>query len=71
MVQATSEVSKAISQSDVALILKCKHWIDFQILATHAHTLTFNFMETEKIFQADACRGNEIIRLPVFFQTFQ
>lgn len=71
MVQATSEVSKAIGQSDVALILTCKHWIDFQILATHSHTLTFNIKETERIFQVDACRGSQIIRLPVFFQTFQ
>ena len=62
LVQPTSAVSNVIDQKDVSMILTCKHWIDFQNLASHAQTLTYNVKEVEKIFQVDACRGNQIIR---------
>jgi hypothetical protein len=44
-----------------SVILRCKQWEDFQVLATKAQTLSFSFKEDEKVFQADALKGNQII----------
>ena len=43
------------------VILRCKHWEDFQTLANHAQTVSFIYKEAEKIFQADALKNNQII----------
>ncbi len=54
------------------MILRCKQWEDFQNLAFQAQTLSFSYKEEEKIFQADALKGNRIITysgaLPKFSQ---
>ncbi len=42
-------------------ILRCKQWEDFQVLAARAQTLSFSYKEDEKVFQADAIKGNQII----------
>jgi hypothetical protein len=44
-----------------SVILRCKQWEDFQSLAFRAQTLSFSYKEDEKIFQADALNGNQII----------
>jgi len=43
------------------LILRCKFWEDFQTMATQAQTLSFMYRETEKTFQVDAVKDNQII----------
>ncbi len=43
------------------VILRCKQWDDFQTLATQAQTLSFMYRETEKTFQVDALKGNQIV----------
>ena len=43
------------------VILRCKHWEDFQTLANQAQTLSFLYKEAEKTFQADALKDNQII----------
>jgi hypothetical protein len=43
------------------VILRCKQWEDFQTLAYRAQTLSFSYKEDEKVFQADALKGNQII----------
>jgi len=43
------------------VVLRCKQWEDFQALAVRAQTLSFNFKEEEKLFQADALKGCQII----------
>ena len=43
------------------LILRCKLWEDFQTMATQAQTLSFMYRETEKAFQVDAVKDNQII----------
>lgn len=43
------------------VILRCKQWEDFQTLANQAQTLSFLYKETEKTFQADALKNNQII----------
>jgi hypothetical protein len=45
----------------ISVVLRCKQWEDFQSLASRAQTLSFNFKEDEKTFQADALKGNQII----------
>ena len=42
-------------------ILRCIQWEDFQQFAVNSQTLTFNYKETEKIFQVDVLKGNQII----------
>jgi hypothetical protein len=44
-----------------SLILCCKQWEDFQILASHAQTLSFDYDDSEKVFQANALKGSQII----------
>ena len=55
-----------------SVILRCKQWEDFQSIASQAQTLSFSFKEEDKIFQADALKGNRIITysgsLPKFSQ---
>ncbi len=55
-----------------SVILRCKQWEDFQNLAFQAQTLSFCYKEDEKIFQADALKGNRVItysgQLPNFPQ---
>jgi small-conductance mechanosensitive channel len=43
------------------VILRCKQWEDFQTLAFQAQTLSFLYRETEKTFQVDALKSNQII----------
>ena len=61
----TSEQKTEVVQASVMhgppVILRCKQWEDFQTLAFQAHTLSFMYKETEKTFQADALKGNQII----------
>jgi hypothetical protein len=50
-----------VVQSGPSVILRCKQWEDFQTLAFQAQTLSFSYKEDEKVFQADALKGNQII----------
>ena len=60
--QASSQSAPAPAiQGKPSVILRCKQWEDFQNLAFHAQTLSFNYKEDEKVFQADALKGNQII----------
>jgi hypothetical protein len=49
------------AQGGPSVILRCKQWEDFQTLAFRAQTLSFSYKEDEKVFQADALKGNQII----------
>jgi hypothetical protein len=42
------------------VILRCKQWEDFQNLASHAQSVSFLLRETEKTFQVDALKNNQI-----------
>ena len=54
-------VASSIVAAGPSVILRCKQWEDFQTLAFQAKTLSFAYKEDEKIFQADALKGNQII----------
>jgi hypothetical protein len=56
-----NEEATATIPSCASVILRCKQWEDFQNLAIKAQTLSFSFKEEEKIFQADAFKGNQFI----------
>jgi hypothetical protein len=43
------------------VILQCKQWEDFQNLSFQAQTLSFIYKEEEKVFQAEALKGNKVI----------
>ena len=59
--QAVHATAAAMVQSGPSVILRCKQWDDFLTLAFQARTLSFCYKEDEKIFQADALKGNQII----------
>jgi seryl-tRNA synthetase len=58
-----SEVAPAVTAAVgvPSMILRCKQWEDFQVLAVKAQTLSFIYKEDEKVFQADALKGSQII----------
>jgi hypothetical protein len=63
--QQQAEVQAKVAESSLMhgppVILRCKQWDDFKILTFQAQTLSFMYKEAEKIFQADALKGNQII----------
>ena len=60
-VQAAPAVSPSVVQGEPSVILRCSQWLDFQVFAMHAQTLFFSYKGNEKIFQANALRGNQLI----------
>ena len=50
-----------VVQGRPSVTLRCKQWEDFQTLAVNAQTLSFSYKEDEKVFQADALKGNQVI----------
>jgi hypothetical protein len=56
-----SAASTAVIQGERTLILRCSQWSDFQDLAIHAQRLSFSYKEDEKVFQANAFMGNQMI----------
>jgi hypothetical protein len=59
--QAAPTPVAVTAQGGPSVILRCKQWEDFQSLAFRAQTLSFSYKEDEKVFQADALKGNHII----------
>jgi hypothetical protein len=59
--QAQKPQTVAAEARGPPVILRCKHWDDFQTLARQAQTLSFLYKEAEKTFQADALKNNQII----------
>lgn len=43
------------------VIVRCKQWEDFKVLAAGAETVSFLFRETEKTFQADALKEGRVL----------
>jgi hypothetical protein len=59
--EAGSSASGALIQGGSSVTLHCKQWRDFQTLALNAQTVSFSFKEVEKVFQAEALKGNQLI----------
>lgn len=43
------------------VIVKCKQWQDFKTLALGAETVSYQYNETEKTFQADALKEGKVL----------
>ena len=43
------------------VIVRCKQWEDFKLLATGADTISFLYKDTEKNFQADALKNGRVL----------
>ncbi|MGQ9565727.1 MAG: hypothetical protein ACUVT5_04190 [Candidatus Bathyarchaeales archaeon] len=43
------------------VIVRCKQWEDFKILATEADTISFLYKDAEKTFQADALKNGRVL----------
>jgi len=43
------------------VIVRCKQWEDFKVLAAGAETVSYLFKETEKSFQADALKDGRVL----------
>jgi len=61
--EQTNQVAAAavVGLGASSVILRCKQWEDFQVLAVKAQTLSFSYKDDEKVFQADALKGSQII----------
>jgi hypothetical protein len=63
--ESTSEMAPtpvaALNPNGRQVVMQCRQWEDFQSLAAQAQTLSFRYKEEEKLFQADALKGNQII----------
>lgn len=54
-------VAEASALRGPPVILRCKQWEDFQVLAHQAQTISFLYREAEKSFQVDALKNNQIV----------
>ena len=43
------------------VIVRCKQWEDFKLLATGADTVSFLYKDSEKTFQADALKNGRVL----------
>ena len=59
--EVQAEVAQPSPMHGPPVILRCKQWDDFQTLSFQAQPLSFMYKESEKPFQADALKGNQII----------
>ena len=50
-----------VAQAGPSVVLRCNQWEDFMVLANEAQTVSFNFKEEDKIFQANALKGNQFV----------
>jgi hypothetical protein len=60
-VPAAAPAFAPVMPSGPSVILRCKQWEDFQALANQAQTLSFTYKEAERVFQADALKGNQVV----------
>ncbi|MFP3985628.1 MAG: hypothetical protein ACLFU9_06665 [Candidatus Bathyarchaeia archaeon] len=59
---ATSAAQPAMpTLREPPVIVRCKQWDDFRMLAKGADTVSFLFRETEKTFQADALKQGRVL----------
>lgn len=47
--------------SGPTVTVNCTQWEDFRMYAAGAQTVTFSYKEDEKVFAAEALRGNQIV----------
>ena len=60
-IQAAPALSSIIIPGEPSLIVRCNQWSDFQNLAMQAQKLSFSYKEAEKVFEANAIAGNQMM----------
>ena len=58
---STSKELPAYGVRGLPVIVRCKQWDDFKVLANHAETVSFLFKEAEKSFQVDALKEGRVL----------
>ncbi len=58
---STSKEGPAYGVRGPPVIVRCKQWDDFKVLASNAATVSFLFKEAEKSFQADALKEGRVL----------
>ena len=59
----TKKTSTNIEATPISeyLVVKCANWEDFETCAKGAQQVVFTIRESDKVFEADALKGNQII----------
>ena len=59
--QREKPAEKVILPHGAPLIVRCKQWEEFKVLASGAETVSFLFKETERAFQVDALKEGKVV----------
>jgi small-conductance mechanosensitive channel len=59
--QAEAPASQVSFAGGPPVIVRCKQWDDFKVLAFEADTISFLYKDTEKTFQADALKNGRVL----------
>lgn len=52
---------KTVLSHGTPLIVRCRQWDEFKVLASGAETVSFMFKETERAFQVDALKDDKVL----------
>ena len=58
---SSSQREKTAISHGTPLIVRCKQWEEFKVLASGAETVSFLFKETERAFQVDALKEGKVL----------
>ena len=59
--QAKTETAQMAYTRGPPVIVRCKQWEDFKLLASEADTISFLYKDAEKTFQADALKMGRVL----------
>jgi hypothetical protein len=60
-ISSSSQRERPILSQGTPLIIRCKQWEEFKVLAKDAETVSFLFKDTERNFQVDALKGGKVL----------
>jgi hypothetical protein len=60
-VSSPAPIFAPVPTSSQSVIFRCKQWEDFMALAQQAQTVSFTYKDNERVFQADALKGNQVV----------
>jgi len=58
---SSSQRERTFISHGAPLIVRCKQWEEFKVLASGAETVSFLFKETERAFQVDALKEGKVL----------
>jgi hypothetical protein len=60
-ISSSPQHEKMVTSHGAPLIIRCKQWEEFKVLASGAETVSFLFKETERNFQVDALKEGKVL----------